>query len=60
MPVIPIGERTHGWHVLGLFRSQNNTFKITARRGSQVLHADRLHEHELADFDPQTWWEAHR
>lgn len=60
MPVIPIGERTHGWHVLGLFRSTNNTFKITARRGHQVICADRLHEQDLATFDPQTYWMANR
>lgn len=39
------------WTILHVGRDVNNTWKVIARRGAQVLHANRLTETDAASFD---------
>ena len=46
------------WEILGVFPSVNGQFKVIARSGSRVVHADRLTQEAADVFDPQAFWEA--
>jgi len=54
--IIEIGPRPYGWTILGVYNSVNGQYKIIARRGSAVIHADRLTAEQAQAFDPQTYW----
>lgn len=42
--------------MVGVFPSTNGHFKIIARRGDQVAHADNLTAEQVEAFDPNAFW----
>lgn len=46
------------WEILGVFPSVNGQFKVVAKSGSRVVHADRLTQEGVNAFDPQAFWES--
>ena len=45
------------WQILGTHNSVNGQFKVVARSGSRVIHADRLTSEQADSFDPQAFWD---
>ncbi len=46
------------WKILGIHPTVNGQFKVIARRGSCVVHADRLTQEDADAFDPQAFWDS--
>lgn len=46
------------WQILGVHNSVNGQFRVIARSGSRVIHADRLTQEGVDAFDPQAFWES--
>lgn len=55
-PVAP--DQVGGWKVLGVFHCQNLSWTVTARRGGQVLRAERLSQEQVRNFDAVKHWAA--
>lgn len=45
-----------GWTVLGVFNSVNGQKKVIARKGSWVVHADRVPVDEVDKIDFDRLW----
>ena len=45
------------WQILGVHNSVNGQFRVIARSGSRVIHADRLTQEGVDAFDPQAYWD---
>lgn len=46
------------WTILGTFASMNGQFKVTARRGAQVVHVDHLSAADAATITQERIQEA--